>query len=295
MRLPPKSTTALAMDPEREDDGTDPAPRPVRIPLSQAVVRGIDMHRQLRDPTMDPSRTRVIRRDDDMPIVGEELTSMGEMYVADDGGALRTFNGRQAHENGWWPSRKRGRLLHWQGSAQRNAVLRIESDFKVNWAQTEARRFHFTLGGRRRKYTCDLEVDMFDQPTEIWEVKRDDRALEDPDYRLTLAGVDEICRRIGMRFRIVMADEIFENRWHRDNVELFASRRFVSIDRDHMRRFEGYAMSHGDRTTYGELAAAIAPGCAARGKAMIQGLTVLRRVEIDLVHRLTDRTPVIIH
>jgi len=213
-----------------DDDMVQDERELIRIPTSQQVVRGIDLHRQLRDPTIEASRTRVVRRNDpDMPVVGEELTAMAEMTVRADGGSLRTFSGRMAHENGWWPSFKRRRLQHWQGSAQRNAMMFAECTHGVDWAQTEARRFRFHLDGRWREYTCDLEVDMFDAPTEIWEVKRDDRALEDPDYRMTLAGVDEICRRIGMRFRIVMADEIFASRRHRDNVELVASRRFVGI------------------------------------------------------------------
>ncbi len=170
----------------------------VRVPTSQMVVHGIDLHRQLRNPTLETSRTRVIdQRDPDMPVVGDELTGMGEMIVRADGGSLRTFSGNLAHENGWWPSWKRRRLQHWQGSAQRNALMLAGCDFRVLWAQSEARRFRFFLGDGWRRYTCDLEVDMFAAPTEIWEVKRDDRGLEDPDYRLTLAGVDEICRRIG--------------------------------------------------------------------------------------------------
>lgn len=271
-------------------------PALIRIPLSQSVVRGAALHGQLRDPTIEPSRTNVLRRDDpDMPVADEELTGMGEMFVRSDGGSLRTFSGRLAHENGWWPGFKRRRLQHWQGAAQRNALMLAEVSHGVNWAQSEGRRFHFPLGGRWRGYTSDLEVDMFDAPTEIWEIKRDDRALDDPDYRLTLAGVDEICRRIGMRFRIVMADEIFANRHHRDNVELFASRRFVSIGPEHLRRLDAFAIGRGRETTYGELAEALEPGWRTRGMAIVQGLVARRRVEIDLTRRVIGRTPVTIH
>jgi hypothetical protein len=230
-----------------------------------------------------------------MPTVGEELTSMGEMIVRADGGSLRTFHGNLAHENGWWPSFKRRRLQHWQGSAHRNALMLHECRPDVNWAQTEARRFRFFLEGRWHRYTCDLEVNMLDGTTEIWEIKRDDRALEDPDYRLTLAGVDEICRRVGMKFRIVMADEIFVSRQHRDNVELVASRRFISIEPKHLRRLEAFAISRGCDSTYGELAKVLEPGWETRGRALVQGLLVRRRVEFDLKGRLIGRTPVKIH
>ena len=36
------------------------------------------------------------------------------MIRAEDGGALRTFNGGLGHENGWYTSRKARRVLHWQ-------------------------------------------------------------------------------------------------------------------------------------------------------------------------------------
>lgn len=289
------SAAALALPPQGAHANRPGAPPLVRIPFSQNVVRGIGLHRQLRDPTIEPSRTRTIAWDPDLPLVGEELTSMGEMIVRKDGGSLRTFSGRLAHENGWWPGRKRQRLQYWEGTAQRFALMKAECEFGVNWAQSEARRFRFFLDGRWREYTCDLEVDMFDQPKEIWEIKRDDRALEDFDYRLTLAGVDEICRRVGMRFRIIMADEIFDSRHHRNNVELFASRRFVTIEPAHLRRLEAFAVNQGSETTYGELARVIQPDWPSRGKAIVQGLVVRRRVEIDLTRFLTDRTPVVLH
>ncbi len=99
----------------------------------------------------------------------------------------------------------------------------------------------------------------------------------------------------GLRFRIVMADEICSNRCHRDNVELVASRRFVSIEPRHLRRLEAYAITQGCHTAYGELAEILEPGYGSRGKAIMQGLVVRRQVEIDLTRRLIGRTPITIH
>ncbi len=267
----------------------------MRIPLSQQVVRGIDLHRQLRDPTVQPDRTALIPRDEEMPVADERLTSMGEMIKTPDGTSIRTFSGNLGHENGWWPAWKRGTLQHWEGTAQRYGLLSAECDHTVNWAQTEACWLRFPIGNEWFYWCCDLWVDRTNGPDELWEIKRDERQLADPRYRLKLAGVEEICRRIGKRFRLVMADEIVLNRWHRDNLELFASRRFVTMPPAHLRRFEGFAVTRGTETTYRELAEAIDPRCTARGKAIVQGLTVQRRVEIDLRRRLTDHTPVRIH
>lgn len=266
----------------------------VRIPLSQKVVRGVELHRQLRDISFEPDRTRLIPIEE-MPFADERLTSMGEMIMEADGGSLRTFSGNRAHENGWWPSRKRRRLQHWEGTAQRFALLALECDFTVEWAQTEPCLLRFPIGSTWYEWYADMLVSRFNGPDELWEIKRDERQLEDPEYRLKLAGAEEICRRIGMKFRLVMADDIFVDRFHRDNLELFASRRFVSVPPAHMRRFEAFALKNGPQTTYGELANAIDPACPSRGAAIIQGLTVRRRVEVDLRETLTNRTPMTIH
>ena len=254
----------------------------IRIPLSQKVVRGLELDRDLRDDAIIADRTLLAADGEDALHGDERLISMGEMIMERNGGSLRTFAGNLTHENGWWPSFKRQRLQHWEGETQRQA-------------QSEPCLLRFPIGDEWFEWYADIHVDRFDAPDELWEIKKDERQLEDPRYRFKLAGAREICRRIGWRFRLVMAEEIAINRHHRDNVELFASRRFVNIGPQHMRRFEEFALRNGNETTYGELANIIEPTCPARGAAIIQGLTVRRRVEIDLREFLTNRTLVRIH
>lgn len=268
----------------------------VRVPISQMVVRSAEVHRRLRDPAILPDRTILVPRlEGELPIVDDRLTGMAEMIVHPEGRGVRTFSGNLAHENGWWPDSKRRTLQHWEGMAQRSALVRAASEFRINWVQTEACWLRFPVYDEWFAWCCDLWVDVVDGPDELWEIKSDERQLEDPRYRLKLAGVDEICRRMGKRFRLVMADEIVLNRHHRDNMELFASRRFVTISPDHMRRFENFAMQRGVHASYGELANHIEPACPARGAAVIQGLTCRRRIEIDLRGRLTNATQLHIH
>ncbi len=273
----------------------DTHPDRIRIPLSQKVVRGLELDRELRDDTIIPDRTLLVSDGEEALKGDERLISMGEMIVERDGGSLRTFAGNLAHENGWWPSLKRRRLQHWEGETQRQALMALECDFSVEWAQSEPCLLRFPIGDEWFEWYADIHVSRFDAPEELWEIKKDERQLEDPRYRLKLAGAREICRRIGWRFRLVMADEIAINRHHRDNVELFASRRFVTIGPEHMRRFEDFALRNGTETTYGELANIIEPTCPARGAAIIQGLTIRRRVDIELHDFLTNRTPLRIH
>jgi hypothetical protein len=47
--------------------------------------------------------------------------------------------------------------------------------------------------------------------------------------------------------------------------------------------------------TFGSTANAIAPECLRTGEAVLQALTVARRIELDLTRPLMDSTPVTIH
>jgi hypothetical protein len=112
------------------------------------------------------------------------------------------------------------------------------------------------------------------------------------EYQLTLAGVAEICRRCGWTFQIVFAREIFESRVHRNNVELFQSRRFARVGPEHLRRLTQIASSGGSHTTYGDLSEALDPRFPPAGAAVIQALLVRRMIEIDLTDNLYPETPV---
>jgi hypothetical protein len=262
----------------------------VHTPVAAAVSRA-DILGRLRDPSYGPDRTRV-RLYDEARRDSDELVSMADMYVADHGGSLRTFSGNLSHENGCWPSYKRRRNQHWEGMAQRNFIVSAEVDLDVIWAQSEARRFEFALAGKRRRYTCDIEKRLADGTRAIIEIKRDEADLADEDYQLTLAGVAEICRRCGWLFEIVFSREIFASRTHRDNVELFQSRRFARVGPEHMRRLTQIATCDGPDHTYGDLSAALVPSFAPAGAAVIQALLVRRMIEIDLTQHIYPETPV---
>lgn len=263
----------------------------IHTPLVSLARARSTISNALRDDNFLPDRTR-IRFFDDASRDSEELISMGDMYVASHGGSLRTFSGNLTHENGWWPGYKRRRLQHWEGMAQRNHLIASEVDLDVLWAQSEARRFEFALGGRRRRYTCDLELRLADNTAVIVEIKRDEADLADEDYQLTLAGVAEICRRCGWVFKIVFAREIFASRQHRLNAELFQSRRFARVSAKHLCRLHDFALSEGPDTTYEALSLTLEPSFQAAGAAVVQALLVRRQLQIDLTQHLYPETPV---
>lgn len=214
---------------------------------------------------------------------------MAEMIIAEHGGSLRTFNGRQAHENGWLPLSKAQRMMHHEGSAQESYLLRTECDPNVEFAISESRTLRATHPVTF-EYTNDVEERMTNGRTLITEIKSDERQLRDPDYAMKLEIVEEIYRRIDIDFQVVLADEIFENRHHRKNVELFSSRRFVHIDRLHIGRLEAHAIKTGGQSTYRDLADALVPGNCVQGRAIVQGLLVRRRVTMNLTKLIHDGT-----
>ena len=217
------------------------------------------------------------------------------MIRADDGGALRTFNGGLAHENGWYTSRKAGRVLHWQGAAQYDFLTRAEVEFTVVRVASESVRFEFTRRGKKQVYTIDVELVAPDGTVTLIEIKRDERDLADPEYRAKLTAVHEICDERGIRFKVILRHQIWDSLVHRRNVMMFCSRRFVTILPEHLERLEAHERLVGTNATFGSAAKAIAPNCPRTGEALIQALTVARRIEIDLTCSLLDTTPVTIH
>ncbi|URW75056.1 hypothetical protein M9980_10865 [Sphingomonas donggukensis] len=109
----------------------------VGTPVSQVVMRS-PRPDHFHDPEEPALRSRIRKIVRDADIDGDKLVPMATMFRAEGGGPLRTFNGGLAHENGWIPSRKARRLLHWEGEAQRALVVRCESDFAVDQVATES-------------------------------------------------------------------------------------------------------------------------------------------------------------
>lgn len=231
--------------------------------------------RYVREPKPDKADVRIVR--------------------AADGGALRTFNGGLAHENGWLASKKAGRLLHYEGIAQRDFLVRAEVEPGVANMASEAVRFEFVGPNGKEIYTADVELMAPDGTITIVEIKRDRRDLSDPAYRDKLARVKQICDEQGMRFRVIFKDQIWLSIVHRRNVTLFASRAFTTIRHEHLHRFEKHRSKSDGFTTFGDLADTIEPSNRRYAEAVVQALTVARKVEIDLTRPLFDATQVTMH
>lgn len=182
----------------------------------------------------------------------------------------------------------------WEGIAAHDFIVESECNRDVDWLQSEGIGFHFYLAPDWHTYTADADMRV-NGVRHVVEIKRTERDLTQPDYRMKLAAVAEICRRCGWIFRIVLAPEIFVSRLHRENCLLFADRRFVHLDRRTIDALEDFAISKGPEAEWGEVSEALAPGGAPLGDAYLQALTIRRRVEVDLTARVQPRAPVRIH
>ena len=239
---------------------------------SSAIAVG---KRYFRDPARGPANAEIIR--------------------AKDGGSLRTFNGGLMHENGWFASRKANRLLHCQGVAQRDFLLRAEVEFSVVSMMSEAVRFEFSGLNGMEHYTADVELVGSDGTRTIVELKRDQRDLADPAYLTKLARVRDICEEHGMRFKVVFRDDIWVSIVHRRNVILFASRAFTTVRPEHLDRLDNYREKMGPITSFGRLADVIEPADRRNSEAIVQALTVARKIEIDLTKPIFDSTEITMH
>ncbi len=271
----------------------DHRPRARRVAVSQIAIRGPSLD-LLEDRSIEPRGSRV-RPFDGSRKQSDELVAMAVMIRAPGGAPLRLGRAVLAHEHGTYSSPKSEFPLVWQGEAQQEAIIEADTNFGVARIETESVAFEFMMDGKPVSYTVDVAIRSADGRERLIEIKRDERDLEDPEYRLKLAHVAEICRRCDIEFRVLLRADIFRSDRHRRNAAFVASRGFATIDGHHLRRFEAHRREVGSTTSLGDLADALEPGAPVLGEALVHALVVRRRVRIDLTGRLLPSAPVYLH
>ncbi len=266
---------------------------PVRIPVSQIATRGVAL-RAFHDPAFHPSRTRIRPLDGPVDVESDRLVSMATMIRHPDGEPLRLRGVVLAHEHGRFASWKARRSLVWEGEACMEALIAGEVEHDVVDVWTESTAFDLVVEGKPHWYTVDIEQKLANGRTRLIEIKRDERDLEDPTYRLTLAAVAEICRRCDIDFGVVLRDEIYRSRRHRRNAALVSSHSWTTVGPEHERRLDAHARLTRRETTLSQLAAALEPARPLIGNAIVHALAVRRRVRLDLAGRLGPLTPLAI-
>lgn len=159
----------------------------------------------LGDSTIMPSRLRIQAVENVEEDSGDASPATARLVVPHEGGALRTIiTGTKKHATGVYPSRKTGRNQYWEGFPERLLMLDSEVDHNVIDYQTQPFRFEFVYDGRPYTYIADHCRQLRDGTVEVIEVKRTERDLEDPDYRLKLACVEELCRQVTWTFKVAL-------------------------------------------------------------------------------------------
>lgn len=279
---------------DRRAEQGDRVVQVTETPVSQLLVRSPLLDHYYDERFADAS-IRVAELVSEISIDVDKILPMAKMFRAHRFGPLRTQSGNKSFENGWLCTRKGGRNLPFEGMAQRNRMILNETDRKVTITRSEPLALQFPYKGKFPKLTFDVESVLEDRSSIIYEMKRDGNDLRNADYRHCLAISAEILRRCGMQFTVMFGNELFENRIHRANAELFAARAFVTIHKKHFDRLEDLAYRHGPQLTYGALAEALEPMQPNYGAALVQALTVRRRVSIDITWRIRADTPLIIY
>jgi hypothetical protein len=258
---------------------------------SQVVLRDPWEDRfRVDDEHPDASRIRVRRMvEENEP--DDELVAMATIQRSLDGRSLTNFSGGKAHVNGFVCCPKSHHMLHVQGTGQEDLVRREQTV----WNTTEIVTEGWVIKWRDGEHRPDVQITGADGRIWLIEVKRNERDLVDPRLRRNIAYASEVLRRCDIGYELVFENEIFESPRHRRNVELFASRGFVHVSRVQFGRLANHVAGKGAASTFGELTDLLSPHDALLGAAVVQGLVVRRRLEVDLTKRITADTPVTIH
>lgn len=265
----------------------------VVVPASQLAVRALAGTSVLRDPRVEAGRQNLKPVDITRP-VDDSLVATATFTTADTGLSLETPFGGLAFENGIFVSFRSAHAQHFRGEAHLNALRLFEVDPSKGKIRSEALRIECYYDGRHWEYVADyIRQHVPGVIAAVGEVKRDEQDLNDPEYILKLALVQEILRRCGIAFELVFEDTMFESWIHRRNVKRFCMRRFAHVSRRHVDRLDAFAAKHGQLAAWGRLVEAIDPW-EAQAEAVLQALLVRDRIALDLRRRVHADTGVLI-
>ncbi len=236
----------------------------------------------LADIEVDPSRLR-LKRVATTWEGGEASTSLlARMTVLQHGGySLPIVTRGKKHLRVRMPSRKTGTRQMLEGPSE--FFLGMDSEVRWDVRDWEGHPMVFDLvyDGRPMQYHLDLMRQLRDGTVHCIEAKRTERDLADPDYRLKLACVAEICRRVGWEFLVCYKAEIQGSKARRHNVELLFGQVYKKLERSQEKtalHFENDNLP----VAWGSLRDALAPTSRIEGNAIINHLATRQRLAFDI-------------
>jgi TnsA endonuclease N terminal len=220
----------------------------------------------------------------------ESLSATATMVLSKSGGSIRTIvTGRRIITTGVYASRKTGCGHPYESMLEKAFFMLCEVDTDVVDYRAQPFRFEFVIGGVKRAYLPDAVTLRADGVVEVIEIKRDAGDLRDPEYRLKLQAVREICDRIGWRFRVLFRTDLTEPSRFFRAVEDVQSWAFTKFNDAEVFEVVRQLRLHGPLPV-GQLAECFDERL--RGLAKLKAMMVGRIVRLDLTNIPNDSTPV---
>lgn len=243
----------------------------------------------LRDEAIDPNRLRMKR----VAVSwegGEPSSLLARMTVLQHGGWNKPIITRgKKHSRIRLPSRKTGRRQMLEGPSEMFLGMDYEANWEIRDWEAHPIIWSFVYDGMPMTYEQDLMCQWRDGTVECVEAKRTVRDLADPHYRLKLACVAEITRRIGWNFRVRYKSEIVGSRTRRENVERLFGQVYKHLDPSVERTVERFVNDNAP-VAWGSLRDAVAPSSRIEGNAIVCHVSTLQRLSFDLDAKITPDT-----
>lgn len=216
------------------------------------------------------------------------------IYVADDGGPIRTVVGADhSHFVGEEASIKTGLSNPYEGAVEYLLIRESEVRHDVLAFRTQAMRMRVMVGNSTREWICDhlrqVRVGRADV-IEAIECKPDMSYLGDVGERARMTAVRKVVEGLGWRFRVIYEADVLGGGERQINLGTIMAHKTKQVRDDHRAAFDFMARET-PHSTFGRLRTALSD-VRQEGAALAHAFICEGRVRFDLDRRLHDGSPV---
>ncbi|QXT34923.1 hypothetical protein KV697_14205 [Sphingomonas sanguinis] len=216
------------------------------------------------------------------------------IYVADDGGPIRTVIGADhSHFVGEEASIKTGLSNPYEGAVEYLLIRESEVRYDVLAFRTQAMRMRVMVGNTMREWICDhlrqVRVGQADV-IEAIECKPDMSYLGDVGERARMTAVRKVVESLGWRFRVIYEADVLGGGERQINLGTIMAHKTKRVGDDHRAAFDLLARET-THSTFGRLRTALSD-VRQEGTALAHAFICEGRVRFDLDRRLHDGSPV---
>ncbi len=216
------------------------------------------------------------------------------IYVADDGGPIRTVVGADhSHFIGEEASMKTGLSHPYEGAVEYLLIRESEVRHDVLAFRTQAMRMRVMVGNSTREWICDhlrqVRVGQADV-IEAIECKPDMSYLGDVGERARMTAVRKVVEGLGWRFRVIYEAEVLGGGERQVNLGTIMAHKTKQVRDEHRAAF-GLLVRETPHSTFGRLRTALSD-VRQEGTALAHAFICEGRVRFDLDRRLHDGSPI---